>query len=129
MDIEDKYSFQLSEQCIALLDEDRTAFYALLRDELIQHIGDIEWFLPRYCTEFREDYVDGQVNIPDYDITVDDNGVGSFYINFYGFVCMGCKDMDHEEEHVDRFNYSIDKNTRVITIDFPFPPEREPDEY
>ena len=118
----------ISAECIALLDDDLHAFPKHLADELIEHIEEIEGYLPRYCTEFREDYI-GEVTIPDYNITVEENGSGHIYICFYGYVCAGCRDADHSVEHEERVNFTIDKNAHTITLTYFYPPEREPDEY
>ena len=128
MEDESQLTISLSAECVAQLDEDLTAFTKLFQEELTNHLEEIESYLPRYCTEFREDYI-GEVTIPDYNITVQDNGTGHIYICFYGYVSAGCRDADHSVEHEERVNFTIDKDTCTISLIFFYPPEREPDEY
>lgn len=126
---DEQLTIQLSADCIALLDSDRETFATALRNELMEHVGEIEHFLPRYCTETREDFTEGQTDILDCDITVHDDGNGSLHISFYGYVYVGCKDMCHNVDHQDEFKFHIDKEGATITLEFPYPPSRDPDEY
>ena len=126
---DEQLTIQLSQECMELLESDQKAFTHELQSELMEHIGDIEHFLPRYCTETREDFTEGQTNILDCDITVREDGSGSLYIVFYGYVHMGCRDMCHEVDHQDEFKFQLDKVGGTITLEFPFPPSREPDEF
>jgi len=121
-------TIQLSEECVESLSTDRDQFAKLLHEELSEHIDEIESYLPRYCTEMREDFTDGSTEILDCDIEVDDTGKGSLYINFYGYVHMGCKDMCHEVDHSEQVMFRVDSIQRTITLHFPHPPQRDPDE-
>ena len=55
---DEQLTIQLSGDCIALLASDRNAFAAALRNELMEHVDEIECFLPRYCTDTREDFTE-----------------------------------------------------------------------
>ena len=128
MEEEFQLALSLSAECVAQLDKDLAAFTKILQEELTDHLEEIERYLPRYCTDIRENY-SGEVTIPDYNITVQDNGTGHLFICFYGYVCAGCRNADHSVEHEERVNFTIDKNNHTMTLTFFYPPEREPDEF
>lgn len=126
---EDSLTIDLPSECVEFYNVDNEAFVESLHQTLLENLRKIEFYLQRYCNNFREEFIDGSADIPVCDITIKDDNKGNLYITFDGYVHSGCRDADSEHDHADRFDFELAKDGSSITLFFPYPAERDPDQY
>jgi hypothetical protein len=125
----DTFSVELSPECVALFKSNRKAFTKTLREELLGHKATLESMLRPFCDGIREEFSNDSICIEECNIEVDELGKGRVYIEWQGYVEMGCRDISGPTDHEGWFKFTIDLDEGVLEFHVDYPPEREPDEF
>ncbi len=126
---EETLTIELPSECVEFYNEDEEAFIESLHQTLIDHYKKIEFYLPRYCNNYREEFSDDSASIEECDITLTEGNQGHLYISFDGYISAGCRDADTSMDHSQRIDFELTDDGSSITLFFHYLPERNPDEY
>lgn len=124
-------TFEISDELIdALRHDDQSTAEKLISSELLEHRQDLAMLLEPYRTDkIRGTISDDTIEIPLGCITFIDDSSGTVHFEYLEEAYYGCRDMDKTHDHYDeQLSFSIDVNTKSITLSGMDEHERDPDE-